>query len=58
MLLVGDEVSMKYEGRRVIGTVAVIHEDSKGGMSFWIDGDNGENCLVFDDSDIKVISAN
>ena len=56
MLLVGDRVNMEYEGRRVLGTVAVIHENPQSEMTYWIDGDAGENCLVFDDSEIKIIN--
>jgi len=48
---------MQYEGRRVYGTVAVIHETPTGDMTYWIDGDDGENCLVFDDTDLKIINA-
>lgn len=54
MLLVGDKVYMPYHGRHVSGTVAVIHENKEGEMTYWIDGDDGENCLVFDDSEIKI----
>ncbi len=57
MLLVGDRVNMQYEGRHVNGTVAVIHETPTGDMTYWIDGDDGENCLVFDDNDVKIINA-
>jgi|APGre2960657423_1045063.scaffolds.fasta_scaffold12263_3 hypothetical protein len=57
MLLVGDRVNMQYEGRRVYGTVAVIHETPTGDMTYWIDGDDGENCLLFDDTDLKIINA-
>ena len=56
MLLVGDRVNMDYEGRRVIGTVSVIHENQRGEMVYWIDSDGGENCLVLDDSEIKIIN--
>lgn len=56
MLLVGDRVTMEYEGRRVYGTVSVIHENPQSEMTFWIDSDDGENCLVFDDSEIKIIN--
>lgn len=57
MLLVGDRVNMEYEGRRVNGTVSVIHENMRGDMTYWIDGDDGENCLVLDDTGVKIINA-
>lgn len=57
MLLVGDRVNMQYEGRRVNGTVSVIHENPQGDMTYWIDGDDGENCLILDDSEVKITNA-
>jgi hypothetical protein len=47
---------MEYEGRRVYGTVSVIHENPQSEMTYWIDSDDGENCLVFDDAEIKIIN--
>jgi hypothetical protein len=47
---------MNYEGRRVSGTVTVIHENARGEMIYWIDSDSGENCLVLDDSEVSVIN--
>ena len=54
MLLVGDRINMEFESRRVSGTVSVIHENPAGEMTYWIDGDDGENCLIFDDSELKI----
>lgn len=48
---------MMYENRDVTGTVSVIHENTQGGMTYWIDSDAGENCLIFDDSEVKIINA-
>ena len=58
MLLVGDKVNMPYEGRNINGTVTVIHENNEGNMTYWIDSDDGENCLIFDDSEVTVTNTN
>jgi hypothetical protein len=58
MLLVGDRITMKNEGHRAYGTVSAINENSYGEMTYWIDGDDGENWLVVDDSDLSVLHPN
>lgn len=49
---------MPYEGRNINGTVTVIHENNEGNMTYWIDSDDGENCLIFDDSEVTVTNTN
>lgn len=51
MYLVGDRLKFPHNGSTSTGTVAVIHEGVDRGMTYWIDEDNGENVLLFDDAE-------
>lgn len=55
MLLVGDRVTMTHENNRVFGVVSCINENNEGEMSYWIDGDDGENWIIVDDTDLSVL---
>jgi len=50
MYLVGDRLSFPHNCATSTGTVAVIHENQNMSLTYWIDEDNGDNVLLFDDA--------
>jgi hypothetical protein len=50
MFLVGDRLSFPHNCSTSTGTVAVIHENQNMSLTYWIDEDNGDNVLLFDDA--------
>jgi hypothetical protein len=51
MYLVGDRLTFPHNCSTSTGTVRVIHESQNGSMTYWIDEDNGDNVLLFDDAE-------
>ena len=51
MYLVGDRLSFPHNCGTSTGTVAVIHENQNMSLTYWIDEDNGDNVLLFDDTE-------
>jgi hypothetical protein len=50
MYLVGDRLSFPHNCSTSTGTVAVIHENQNMSLTYWVDEDNGDNVLLFDDA--------